>query len=296
MLSILIPVYNFEVEELVRGLQHQCQVAAIRYEILCFDDGSRSDYKERNRNIATLDNVRYKEMTENQGRSRIRNLLAQAAGFEYLLFMDCDSGLVSEHYIKNYVQSINPESVLYGGRVYDVQPPENKDFIFHWTYGKAREQQSVAERKIKPYHGFMTNNFLMPKSLFLEIQFEEKLKQYGHEDTLFGLQLKSRKIPIIHLQNPLEHLGLETTKQFLDKTAKGIQNLYFLSKQYEHIDTKLLRTFRWLQSWKLNKLTLFILNLLNAFWLKNLYSDQPNMRIFDLYKLRLLLQESQKLK
>lgn len=296
MLSILIPVYNFEVEELVRGLQRQCQVAAIEFEILCLDDGSTPDFKKQNRIIATLENVRYEEMPENQGRSRIRNLLAKAANFEYLLFMDCDSGLVSEDYIYNYIQLINPQTVLYGGRVYDEQPPENKALIFHWTYGKNREEQSAGERQIKPYHGFMTNNFLMPKTLFLDIQFEERLTQYGHEDTLFGLQLKSRKIPILHLQNPLEHLGLETTEQFLDKTTKGIQNLYFLSQQYGQIDTKLLRTFRWLQAWKLDKLALFFLNQITPVLLRNLYSSQPNMRIFDLYKLSLLLQESQKLK
>jgi glycosyltransferase involved in cell wall biosynthesis len=296
MLSILIPVYNFAVEDLVRGLQHQCQVAAIDFEILCFDDGSTPDFKKQNRIIATLENVRYEEMPENQGRSRIRNMLAKAAQFDYLLFMDCDSGLVKEDYIQQYIESLHPDTVLYGGRVYDEQPPDNKALIFHWTYGKNREEQSVAERQIMPYHGFMTNNFLMPKTLFLDIQFEERLTQYGHEDTLFGLQLQSRNIPIKHLRNPLAHLGLEATARFLDKTKKGIENLYFLSQQYEQIDTKLLRTFRWLQAWKLDKLALFFFNQMKPILLKNMYSSQPNMRIFDLYKLSLLLQESQKLK
>ncbi|MBK9012976.1 MAG: hypothetical protein IPM82_02230 [Saprospiraceae bacterium] len=66
----------------------------------------------------------------------------------------------------------------------------------------------------------MTNNFLIPRQLFLEIQFDETLRQYGHEDTLFGMELARRQVPIVHIDNPLEHIGLEPVDVFLRKTEQ----------------------------------------------------------------------------
>ena len=87
-------------------------------------------------------------------------------------------------------------------------------WYFHWKYGSLREQSSVEQRNLKPYHSFMTNNFLIPKSIFLAIRFEEALTQYGHEDTLFGMELQRRGVPIVHLANPLRHGGLEAEGKF----------------------------------------------------------------------------------
>ena len=40
--------------------------------------------------------------------------------------------------------------------------------------------------------------------------------------------IKQRKIPILHLNNPLEHLGLEPQTIFLKKQKEAIKNLYKL--------------------------------------------------------------------
>ena len=118
MLSILIPTYNFDINDLVKGLSDQCKAAAIEYEILCFDDGSKEEFKLCNRELRAYSSVVYKELEENHGRSKIRNLLAASAKYPYLLFMDCDSGIVKENYIADYISNLSPDKVLYGGRVY----------------------------------------------------------------------------------------------------------------------------------------------------------------------------------
>ena len=79
MLSILIPVYNFDVRVLVEELHRQALGLSLPAEILCFDDGSAEQWKTLNREVALLSSVRYKEWPENLGRSRIRNALADAA-------------------------------------------------------------------------------------------------------------------------------------------------------------------------------------------------------------------------
>ena len=111
MLSILIPVYNYNITKLVKALHQQCEKAGIVYEILCFDDGSVESFKTENQVVQELANVFYKELSQNFGRSKIRNELGKAAKYEYLLFMDCDSKVVSENYINNYIEKLESEKL-----------------------------------------------------------------------------------------------------------------------------------------------------------------------------------------
>lgn len=290
MLSILIPIYNYDINQLVTDLVEQCAILGITYEVICFDDASNTSYKAINRSVQALSAVQYKELASNQGRSKIRNQLAEAAQYDYLLFMDCDSMVVNANYMENYYKHLSLEKVLYGGRCYSAKAPESSEFYFHWKYGREREQSNKEQRAVKPYHSFMTNNFLIPRALFLSIRFEEKLLQYGHEDTLFGMELKKRAIPILHLDNPLKHAGLEEVDTFVEKTEKGIENLYYLSKEHPQLETKLLRTFQQLKTWKLLKVVGVTLGLLQPYLIKQLKSKNPKLIYFDLFKLGLLIQ------
>ena len=289
MLSILIPIYNFDIQVLVQDLQQQCLEARIPFEIICLDDGSTISFKKNNQSVKTLEGVIYQELPQNLGRSKIRNRLAERAQYPYLLYMDCDSKVVRQDYIQSYINQLAPNQLLYGGRVYNQHPPERTDLLFHWYYGRQREQQTFEQRKKQPYHSFMTNNFLIPKAIFASIQFDEQLTQYGHEDTLFGMELKNRNIPIIHLDNPLEHLGLETQVVFLQKTQKAIENLYLLHQQGHAIETKLLSLFQTIERYHLKGWARGSLRLLAPF-IKSRLSKHPKQLVwFDLYKLLYLL-------
>ena len=92
-----------------------------------------------------------------------------------------------------------------------------------------------SERNKHPHAGFSTFNVLIDKSVFSKIRFNEELKQYGHEDTLMGYQLKKAGIDILHIDNGLMHEGLESNKEFLNKTKLGIENL---SKLYDNVTDK----------------------------------------------------------
>ena len=54
MLSILIPVYNYNVVPLVLELHKQCLECEIDFEILCQDDASNSELNEENEIINGL--------------------------------------------------------------------------------------------------------------------------------------------------------------------------------------------------------------------------------------------------
>ncbi len=289
MLSILIPIYNFNIVPLVQDLHQQCEACQIQFEILCFDDGSTLKFKKENRIVSQLKHVKYQELPQNLGRAKIRNVLAKVAQYAYLLFMDCDSQTIDNQYIKNYIQQLNYNTLLYGGRVYAPTPPKDAQQNLHYYFGKNREETLAEERKIKPYYSFMTNNFLMPKALFLDIQFEESIEGYGHEDTLFGIALKQRQIPILHLNNPLKHIGLENQRIFLKKQKEAIKNLYLLHQTTPLLETKLLTTFVACKKWKIAGLVLMVLQLLNPFINRQLKATKPNLFYLDLFKLHHLL-------
>lgn len=289
MVSILIPIYNFNIVPLVQDLHQQCESCGIVYEIIGLDDGSTTFYKHKNRSVAQFNNVIYKELPQNLGRAKIRNRLAEAAKYPYLLFMDGDSKVTNPQYIHNYLQYIQPTTLLYGGRIYDTTPPKDPSLKLHYLFGKNREETSAEERKIKPYQSFMTNNFLIPTTIFETILFEESIDGYGHEDTLFGIALQQQQIPIIHLDNPLKHIGLEEQAVFLQKQQTAIRNLYQIHQKEPLFVTKLLTTFVTFKKWKLARLVLFVLQLFRPVIHQQLKTDTPNLFFLDLFKLHHLL-------
>lgn len=290
MLSVCIPIFNFDVNLLVTHLHEQCVNAGIEFEILCIDDASDKKYVEFNSNISNLKNVNYTLLEENVGRSKIRNLLAQNARYNSLLFLDCDSELVDNDFIKRYVDSIKEGAVIYGGRCYRNQPSEEANEYFRWWYGINREVISVQERKKSPYHSFMTNNFLIPKNTYLSIKLDENLKGYGHEDTLFGIELENQNVSICHINNPLCHIGLEEFDEFLRKTKEGIKNLVFLSnKKMLSEEVRLLKFYKKIKAFGLDKSVLKYYQKNEQKIITKLQEKECNLKWFDVYKLGYLI-------
>jgi len=293
MLSILIPVYNFNIVSLVTELHRQAIKAGIPFEIIILDDGSSALLRDQNMEVANLTGVKFTELDKNIGRSRIRNRLADLAQYPTLLFMDCDSEVPSDNYIKNYLPYCESDTVVCGGNIYSEQPPEEPEFQLRWLYGVKKEQRPPAVRNINPYRSFMTNNFLIARSIFHKIQFDESIIQYGHEDTLFGLELKKRGIPVKHINNPLYHIGLEIASEFLRKTSEAIDNLLTLLNEGKILrndikNIKLLRAYGILKKYRMVKIYLLFYEFISNMVMRNLLGSNPGIFAFDLYKLSLI--------
>ncbi len=220
MISILIPVYNCNIVSLVNELHNQASVASVPVEIIVVDDCSSELLRDQNKDVNKLPGVKFIELEKNIGRASIRNKLAGMASFPTLLFMDCDSEVPDPDYIKNYLPYCGKEVVVCGGRIYRPVPPDEPEMMLRWLYGIKREQLPANVRSKDPYHSFMTNNFLISRSILSQIRFDESLVQYGHEDTLFGFELKKKGIPVIHIQNPLIHTGLGNYKRISEKDKR----------------------------------------------------------------------------
>lgn len=286
MLSILIPTYNYNVVPLVLELHKQCLECEISFEILVFDDASKLFLSE-NQQINSLENCRFEVLEKNIGRSAIRNLLAKKAKFNNLLFLDSDTIPIHTYFIKNYVAQINEnDKVVYGGIKYQKEKPK-KNQVLRWKYGNSREALSVEKRQENPYLSLLTLNFLIHKNIFSTVSFNESIPNLRHEDTLFSYNLMQQKIKIIHIENPVFHLGLDDFEVAIKKENESIMGLKYLT-DHQLLPTDYVRLSK--IAAKINKLKLnfafaFFYKITQFVFLKNLSSNNPSLFIFDLYRL-----------
>lgn len=230
--SILIPVYNFDVNTLVNQLHFQADLLKADYEILLIDDKSDNHFIQKNKQLENNANVRFIFLKENIGRSKIRNLLFEKAKHENCIIMDCDVELVKDDFLLNYLQKLD-NNVVVGGHKYADKAPKDKNKYFHWLYGSNVEVQKINLRLKNPYTSFMTNSFATTKTIFNKLKLNTSITDYGHEDTLFGIALKNKEISIKHINNPVIHLGLDNEKDFYSKQEMAIKNLVRLYKNEE---------------------------------------------------------------
>lgn len=292
MISICIPVYNFDVTKLVNDLHKQLVTSEYPFEILLMDDASDESSRRMNNNAENA-NVSYIQISENIGRSKIRNKLAETARYPYLIFMDCDSKVPSNNYIKNYLPLCESPIVCYGGRIYESKQPKDDTYL-RWKYGVERESFPAAERMKNSNYSFCTNNFLIHKSIFDRVKFNENLKGYGHEDTFFGLELLSQGIIVKHIDNPLVHIGLESASDFLEKTENGVVNLLKVDKilQEKYPDyinhSRLIRTYNRIRKIGIRPMLAMLFKCFRPILKKNLLGKNPSLFLLDIYKLGLL--------
>ncbi len=295
MLSVLIPIYNRNVNNLVKELDKQLMDREIPYEIILCDDGSEASFRLENSALENINSVVYIQNEQNAGRAKVRNRLAQKAQYPYLLFIDCDATVFSHNYIRNYIETIKKHEktshfVINGGIAYRKEKP-TQEYYLRWFYGKRREEIPAEKRELNPYHLFTPFNVVLTKSIFNNLQFDESLTTYGNEDTLLGCQFKQKNIPYYHIDNPLYHDGLDKNKDFLTKIRISIDNLFLLSKKEEHQDiineSRLLKTYTKCKKMAIRPVLATIFQHFQSEIEKRLCS-KPNMFLLDIYKLTYL--------
>ncbi len=281
MLSILVPIYNYDAENLARILLQQCENLKTEYEIIFADDCSTNNkLSKTNKDFFLTTSITFIEVEHNMGRSKIRNFLAKKAKGDFFLFLDCDSGIVREDFIYKYMQFAQKYDVVCGGTIYCGKNHISKENLLHWTCGKKREEGKKH---------FTTNNFLIKKEVFEKIEFNEKIKGYGHEDTLFGEELRKNGYKIGFIDNPVEHLGLKDTDKFILDTINASTNLALLYKQkmYQPFleNVTLVKTYKKLKKLHCIGVFSFCFVLIRYFVNLNLHSNMPTIRCLDVLKL-----------
>ncbi len=286
MISVLIPTYNYNVYPLVKEIHKQFSKLAFDFEILVYDDASDKEFKIFEL-FKDLDKVIYKKLSQNIGRTAIRHRLATDAQFDYLLFLDADTFPKDRFYIIKFIKALEkyPSDVYFGGIQVPANPP-SPDKMLRWKYGKERENLSVEKRKEQPYRSILCGAILIKKNVFLPIISELKsIKKYGL-DIFFSYQLKEKQVKVHHFHNPIIHLGLETSEEFLKKTEQAIDTLKFLINN-RMIDPKYSQLSKKAEQLSLRgcKIITFPCKILKNLCIKNLLSANTSLFVLDVYKL-----------
>lgn len=289
MLSILIPTFQYNCLPLVTELHRQADLLKIPFEIICLDDASGDVlYAIENEAINLLPFASFNSNTSNLGRAANRNLLAQKAKHEWLLFLDCDTYPSQDNFISAYVTAVvsSKDLVYFGGLAYKPKG-FNRFNKLRYNYGILREAIPLSVRSKKIYTHALTSNILVHKKVFTDHKFDEKLKNYGYEDLVFIYNLQKNNIKIHHIDNAVFHLNLETSTDFIKKCEKAVENLIYieelnlLPKNHTKIQKigEIIKFFR--LKWLFSKI---FMSYKNDF-IKDLTSSNPSINTLDLYKL-----------
>jgi glycosyltransferase involved in cell wall biosynthesis len=289
MLSILIPVYNSDPGTLVNDLRRLGQKSGFPFEIIIGNDGSDKMDKQFFDAYIALPEIRVVHNLTNTGRSSIRNLLAKEARYPFFLFVDSDARVVCSDYLMNFFSFCRKgKFAVCGGVSYLDNPPEQHQKRLRWLYGTKREMKKANVRMKSPYQSFSVFNVFLSAEVFKTVQFNEQLYEYGHEDTLFGLELERNKIEVIHIDNPLCHEGLDDADLFLKKTREGVRNLIRLQEESPFMDfetNRLMSLYRLLKAFKIVLIIKLFIKQTFRLAENNLLGMNPRLFLYDVYKL-----------
>jgi glycosyltransferase involved in cell wall biosynthesis len=288
MVSILIPVYNYSIIGLGKELMEQGIKLKHPFEIIFLDDASSDkNISKSNQSFCEENQITYIISDKNRGRVGSRNFLATQAKYQWLLFMDSDVFPVNKNFLKLYISCISETlSVCSGNIKYRRIIPEAQQKL-RWKYGLRYEDIAMEKRMKNKYLHAKSANLFIKKEVFFQTEFPLLQYDYGFEDTLFGLILESKEIDLKLLENPVYHDGLEENRIFLDKAKESIRNLAYLINNKNPLSKgiRLVRVYHKLKKAGMTKFVKYFFVLNKNRISKNLLSGNPNIQLFQLYKL-----------
>ncbi|WP_320814066.1 glycosyltransferase family 2 protein [Flavobacterium sp.] len=286
MLSILIPIYNYNAYNLAHELNEQCVNCGIEYEIICQDDASNSILNTLNEEINQLPNCSFISLKQNVAHRQNRNLLAEKAKYKWLLFIDGDSKINQQNYIQNYIDNTKDFEVIYGGRIHSEVCPSDEQKL-RWKYGKFIEDKTATERLKNPYKCLLFNNTLILKSEFNKVKFDPEITLYGHDDTQFSYELSKIKSKVNHIENPILHDDIDESKKYLNKTEESLKSLLilFASKKISPEFVSILKLYVFLKNTGSIYIVRLGFKLFKNIFRKQILSSNPSLGIFNAYRI-----------
>ena len=292
MLSILIPIYNYDCSRLITDLDQQCRILRAElgqdvfdYELIMIDDASTNKKTEAiNRETAHKSGGKYLVLKENVSRAKIRNLLAREAKGDYLLFLDCDTGVCNANFVRQYWADRDLAKVVCGNLRNPIgRAPRGCELRYRYER-QAEANRPAAVRRQTPYACFTTFSVLFHREVFNRVEFDERCTEYGYEDALMGLMLDKMGIPIAHTDNALFHNGIDSNASFLQKTETALRVLHRLGEPMQSA-AGASRLTRRLDRFRLTPTFAWMFRRVRGIIRANLLGRKPSLLLFNLYKL-----------
>lgn len=228
--SILIPFYGDDPCPLLGALA--AEAARDRrlldaFEIILFEDGA-SDRALTERVALAVANagasVRLVSSAVNRGRSEARNRLVGEARANRLLFLDADMLPDAPGFLARWLAVVERDdpAIAFGG-ISVAQAAASPGTALHRAFQAGAECPEAAERALAPAKYVYTSNLLVRRELLAAEPFDNGFVGWGWEDVEWAARAGT-VAPILHVDNPASHLGLQSADALLEKFARSAAN------------------------------------------------------------------------
>ena len=227
VLSVLIPFLRDDPDALIRQLDAEAGSLAGQVELILMDDGTGdADLTERLKATLQLLSLPARLITlgQNEGRARGRNRLTPAARGDAFLFLDSDMRPDTPHFLQTWrdVFTRDHPAAVFGGFSLD-QAPRDARFAVHRALSSASECVPAEQRALTPEKYVYTSNLLIRRDVFAAEGFDPGFTGWGWEDVEWAMRV-SRRYPVVHIDNPATHMGLDTVEALMRKFDQGAGN------------------------------------------------------------------------
>jgi glycosyltransferase involved in cell wall biosynthesis len=226
-ISVLIPFLRDDPQALLRQLDMEADALSGAIELILMDDGT-ADADLTAHLQTTIDAlrlpVRLITLVANEGRARGRNRLTTAARGRAYLFLDSDMRPDTPVFLQNWLHLVanNEPAVAFGGFSLD-QASTDARFAVHRALSGASECLPAAQRALTPEKYVYTSNLLVRRDVFAAESFDPGFSGWGWEDVEWAMRV-SRRFPVVHIDNPATHMGLDTVADLARKFDQGAGN------------------------------------------------------------------------
>lgn len=282
-LSILIPVYNYNALQLVKELREQALRLSVDWEIIVVDDASVRETGWMDE-AAQLGGVKVHHNPQNLGRAANRNNMVALSSGEWLMMIDSDAKVISPDFVQRFLDVAPDHEVVCGQVVHpDLLPSDSVSL--RWRYEKEAEVRmhpSVLNRqKEAPFRTFAC---LIHRSVFNHVRFEDSMRTFGFDDTLFGIRLYQQGYKVYYIDNPLLNTDLEPNPVYLAKVEESIRTLRQFRPMLEG-HTLQLRVVSKIDRLHLGWAARMMHRCFGNLMRRNLLSTRPSLTILKIYKL-----------
>ncbi len=233
-LSVIIPTYNKAdlLQQTLDALSKQ-NLDVSQWQLVVVNDGSTDNTDEILKTFSDIwkGNIELIKPEANLGRAKARNLGAESASGDYLLFLDDDIvapvNLLSSHMLK--LDAVGGFGVI-GTIVTSADLVDAPHFYYIDSRGVAKIKAGFVPGKY-----LVTQNCSMPRKLFIKVGgFDEKFTAYGFEDMDLGIKLCNAGLKFRLLDGPVPiHVHHHTLSQYLEKKREcGAESLALISEKH----------------------------------------------------------------
>jgi len=266
VISVLVPVFNWDVSPLARSLLAEIRSGRLEddVEIIFADDCSTAkEIRAANKTMFCAlhaASVNYLELERNLGRAAIRNLLVAQSTGEFLLFLDADVVPDNGDFLRRYLEYACASScdVACGGISYAQRILTGPEYDFYVYMSSRAGVQPPAVRNRLPWRWMFTSNIMVRRAAFNATPFDQRFTGYGYEDLEWSIRV-ARRFQVLHVDNPVSHLGLREPHSVLEQMRLSIPNYHLLATTHPDAFAQTsvspaVRILRWLPAWALRAL------------------------------------------